>query len=89
MVRFIFETMRRSQYFFRRNQFDAELREEITTHLDMLAKDSDPISAKRQRGISHAGAKLAGKLGAGTGLSRWFAISVMVGVFSSKAQDSR
>jgi hypothetical protein len=50
MVRFILETMRRIQNFFRRNQLDAELREEIATHLDMLAKDSDSISAKRQMG---------------------------------------
>lgn len=49
-MQFIHEIARRIWYWFRRDQLDAELREEMAAHLDMLAHDSDPVSAKRRMG---------------------------------------
>jgi predicted permease len=50
MPRFILELMRRLRFFLQRRRFEADLREEMDAHLAMLAKDTDPISAKRRLG---------------------------------------
>jgi predicted permease len=50
MLRWIPELTRRLKYFLNKRHADAELREEMETHLAMLAEDTDIISAKQRLG---------------------------------------
>ncbi len=50
MARLFLELVRRIQYFIRRDALDADLREEMDTHLAMLTSDTDPVSAKQRLG---------------------------------------
>ncbi len=50
MSRFVLELIRRIQYFVRRDRIEAELHEEMDTHLAMLAEETDPLSAKQRLG---------------------------------------
>ncbi len=50
MPHLILELVRRLQYFLRKRHVQAELREEIETHLAMLAEDTDLASAKQRLG---------------------------------------
>ncbi len=50
MFAFVLEMARRIQYFFGRSRFDSELREEMDTHLAMIARESDPATARQRLG---------------------------------------
>lgn len=50
MIAFILEIARRIRWLFRQNRLDTELREEMETHLAMLAAENDTVSARRQMG---------------------------------------
>ncbi len=50
MFDFLRELVRRIQYFVRRGRAEADLREEMDTHLAMLAGETDPASAKQRLG---------------------------------------
>jgi putative ABC transport system permease protein len=50
MIHFILEVARRFRYFLTRTKLDAELREEMETHLAMLAQDTPPLSAAQRMG---------------------------------------
>ena len=50
MTACVLEILRRIRYFFRRDGLDAELREEMETHLAMLAKEHDSTYARQRIG---------------------------------------
>ncbi len=50
MLRLIAELVRRIRYVAGRQQMDADLREELETHLAMLSEDTDPVSARQRLG---------------------------------------